>query len=76
MARIYTGLLADDELRPELEAGDTVLFIKPGITLREVEDQVERLGFGDLYVVSSTQGPTGGYSKIIVKPEVPPGKAR
>ena len=49
MNRIYTNPLPDDDLRAELEGGDTICFMGP-IRWQEVERQVERLGFGDLYM--------------------------
>jgi hypothetical protein len=67
MERIYTRLLADAELVAQLEA------YGPTIQWHEAERQVERLGFGDLYIVSSTQGPLGIDSKISLKPDLAAG---
>jgi hypothetical protein len=60
--------LADGELRFQLEAGDTISFVGGEISLQKIERQVERLGFGDLYVVSATQGREGKSTRIQVKP--------
>lgn len=73
MESIYTRPLADDELRPQLEAGSTILFDGQTIQWHEIERQVEHLGFGDLYFVSSTMGPLGNDAKISLKPELTPG---
>ena len=56
MKYVYDRLLTDDELRPHLERGDSVVF--SGITKawQEIEGQVERLGFGDNCAVSRTRG--------------------
>jgi len=69
MQRIHILPLADEELRQQLEAGATVIFDGQTIQWHEIERQVERLGFGNLYVVSATQGPPGDNSKISLKPE-------
>jgi hypothetical protein len=68
MERIYTQPLSDDELRPQLEAMATILFDGQTIQWHEAERQVERLGFGDLYIVSCTQGRSGNDAKISLKP--------
>lgn len=52
MKHVYTKLLSDEELRPHLERGDTVLFKGMPKSWQEIERQVERLGFGDEYSVS------------------------
>jgi hypothetical protein len=71
MQRIHIRPLTDEELRPQLEAGATIYFDGQTIQWQEVERQVERLGFGDLYIVSSTQGPLGNNCKISLKPHLP-----
>ncbi len=73
MQRIHIRPLADEELRPQLEAGATIYFDGQTIQWQEVERQVERLGFGDLYSVSSTQGPLGNNCKISLKPRLAAG---
>ena len=72
MNRIYTNPLPDDDLRAELESGDTICFMGR-IRWQEVERQVERLGFGDVYMVSCTEGPHNVTSKVILRPQSPGG---
>jgi hypothetical protein len=55
MKCVYTRLLSDEELRPHLERGDGIAFKGLGREWEEIERQVERLGFGDTYVVSRTR---------------------
>src|SRR5258708_31554989 len=69
MKRIHNGPLNDDELRPQLEARDVIVFVGKLLGSRDIERQVERLGFGDLYVVSATQKAQCAESKISLKPE-------
>jgi hypothetical protein len=69
MKRIYTKPMTDQELRSALEARDTIFFMGRAIKWQEVERQVERLGFGDSYIVSCTQGQHAAGSKISLKPE-------
>lgn len=54
MKHTYDRLLSDEELRPHLERGDTVLFKAMPKAWHEIERQVERLGYGDDYAVSRT----------------------
>ncbi len=51
-ALTYTQLLQDGQMRAHLEAGDTLVFKGLGREWQQVERQVERLGFGELYLVS------------------------
>jgi hypothetical protein len=60
--------LADAELRPQLEAGDTLSFVGVEISLQSIERQVDRLGFGDLYIVSAMRGRQTQATRIQVKP--------
>ena len=60
---IYTSRLEDHELRTHLENQDTVLFKGLGGEGQEIERQVERLGFGELYVVSQ-RGSREGDTKV------------
>ena len=50
----YTRLLNDQEMSTHLENRDTLLFKGLGREWQQIERQVERLGFGDRYVVSQT----------------------
>ena len=69
MKRTHSAPLTDDELRPLLEARDVISFVGQPLRLEEIERQVERLGFGDLYLVSATQGPHTNGAKISLRPE-------
>jgi hypothetical protein len=60
--------LTDGQLRPRLEARNTLSFIGVEVSLQSIERQVERLGFGDLYIVSATQGRQTAETRIQVKP--------
>jgi hypothetical protein len=69
MNGIHIRGLSDDELRPQLEAGNSLFILDPTLRLREIEQQVERLGFGEEYIVSATQGSGGERAKIRLKPQ-------
>ena len=73
MKCVYTRLLGDEELRPHLERRDTVVFKGTANAWQEIERQVERLGFGDAYVVSRTSkaGATGEEDFTRVSPVHP-----
>jgi len=49
---IYTDLIEDEQLRAHLEKQQTLLFQGLAREWQQIERQVERLGFGDSYVVS------------------------
>lgn len=66
MTHAFTMPLTDAELRPLLEAGEGIAFVGKVARWQQIERQVERLGFGDLYVVTFTQGKHE--PKILVKP--------
>jgi len=70
MKRSHSAPLTDEELRPLLEAREVISFVGQPARLEDIERQVERLGFGDLYVVSATQGPHSSVAKINLRPEV------
>jgi hypothetical protein len=72
MERTHTKPLSDDRLRPELEAGDTVVFRGRNFTWEKVQRQVERLGFGDSYLVIATclSGGRSHDAKIKLRPKV------
>ena len=57
MKHVHTRLLDDDELRPLLERGDTIVFENLGREWEKLERQVERLGCGDTYAVSRGSNP-------------------
>ena len=67
MKHTYTQLLTDDELRPHLEAKDTILFRNITIRWQHIERQVERLGFEERCWVSFTSGKDGDACKVVPK---------
>ncbi|HTL54113.1 MAG TPA: hypothetical protein VL361_00485 [Candidatus Limnocylindrales bacterium] len=69
MKRTHSAPLTDDELRSMLEARDVVSFVGQPVRFEDIERQVERLGFGDLYMVSATQGTHTSVAKINLRPE-------
>ena len=68
MKRIFSQPLTDQELLSVLEVRETIFFMGRTIKWQEVERQVERLGFGDLYIVSCTQRPDATESKVALRP--------
>jgi hypothetical protein len=68
MKRVHTHRLTDEELKSELEAKDTILFMGTDLTWQEVERQLERLGFGDSYIVSVVKGTDYSLARISLRP--------
>ena len=70
--RTHTRSVSDGRLRAELQAGDTVVFKGKNFTWEKVERQVERLGFGDSYLVIATcvSGGSGSDAKIRLSPKL------
>jgi hypothetical protein len=68
MTRTCIMPLADNELRPELEARDTIFFVGGGADWLEIERQVERLGFGEVYVVSFAKARRTNICTVCVRP--------
>ena len=70
MKYTYDRLLSDDELRPHLERGDSLVFKGTSKAWQHIERQVERLGFADDYAVSRTSkaGPAGEQHVTRVSP--------
>jgi hypothetical protein len=64
MKRILVRPVSDNELRAQLEARDTILFVGEQVSWQDIERQVERLGFGELYIVSATQARGTGAPRI------------
>src|SRR5262249_32484405 len=60
---IYTYLLQDDQMRSHLEKQDTLVFKGLAREWQEIERQVERLGFGEVYVVTQ-RGTRAGDTKV------------
>jgi hypothetical protein len=59
-------------MRIYLEGGAVILFQGIGNDWQAVERQIERLGFGDFYVVTRTRGRRGNLTKV--SPLRPPGR--
>lgn len=57
MKRVCSQLLDDDELRPLLERGDTIVFDNLAREWENLERQVERLGYERTYAVSRGSHP-------------------
>ncbi len=68
MIRTHERPLTDEEMRSELEARHVVYIVDQRLRFQEVERQVERLGFGDAYIVSATQRPNAGVANIRLTP--------
>ncbi len=67
MKHTYDRLLSDDELRPHLERGDTLVFTATAKAWQQIERQVERLGFGDDYAVSRTTRPVPSGAQTLTR---------
>lgn len=61
---MFTFILSDDQMRAHLRSGSTLIFKGLERDWQTVERQVERLGFGDLYLVSRTSGRRGDLTKV------------
>ncbi len=46
MKHVYTRLLGDEELRPHLLHGDSIIFTDAVSDWESIERQIDRLGFG------------------------------
>jgi len=68
MVRTSFMPMEDSELRQQLEAKDTIFFVGEDVSLQEIERQVERLGFGELYIVSASHHRQPSATRINVKP--------
>ena len=71
MVRTCRMPMTDSDLRPELEARHTLFFVGDAVNWQTVERQVERLGFGELYIVSAARAAQTGTTRIHVKPVAP-----
>jgi ATP-dependent protease HslVU (ClpYQ) peptidase subunit len=72
MIRTHTTQLTDSELRSELEAWNTVLFVGGVADWVEIDRQVERLGFGELYIVGASKALNDSSFTVSVKPVAVP----
>jgi hypothetical protein len=68
MKRVHAHRVTDEELRAELAAKDTILFMGTELNWQEVEHQVERLGFAESYIVSAVKNERWSLSRISVRP--------
>jgi hypothetical protein len=64
MQYTYNRLLTESELREHLRARHRVVLRIPGIEWHKIEREVERLGFGESFLVSSTNGKRGESCRI------------
>ncbi len=68
MTHRHNRPLSDEELRSELESRHVVYILDQQLRLPEIERQVERLGFGETYIVSATLRPNAALSSIRLAP--------
>lgn len=57
-------MLPDEQMRVHLATGDSLVFEGLAQQWQDVERQVERLGFGELYLVSQRKGIHGDLTKV------------
>jgi hypothetical protein len=60
--------ISDDELVKHLESRNTLSFVGGGVDWHKIERQVERLGFGDLYIVSTARARNMNTSTVSARP--------
>ena len=65
----FDHLLEDAELSPLLEAKHTIVFSDLANESRVIETQVDRLGYGDSYIVSHTKEPPGNETRLTPRPD-------
>ena len=61
----FSYILSDDQMRSHLQSGNTLLFEGLADDWETVERQIERLGFGDTYLVSLVKGRGGDLTKVM-----------
>lgn len=64
LAEPYSHLLSDEQLRAHLERKETVIFKGLSREWQQIERQVERLGFGESYIVTQRKGARGGTIRV------------
>ena len=64
---IYRGLIPDEQMKAHLERRDTLIFNDLSREWQDIERQVERLGFGDLFVVSQ-RASNGRSTRVSAEP--------
>ena len=65
----YKRLLTDEEIRDLLHRNEIIVFDGMSREWQKVEQQIEKLGFGDTYIVSQRKGPRGGSIKAAPRSE-------
>ncbi|HZR19782.1 MAG TPA: hypothetical protein VFE51_21025 [Verrucomicrobiae bacterium] len=60
--------LPDSELRERLATGTSLLFDGSRVDWHEIERQVDRMGFGDCYIVSEAKRGLSDVPTISVRP--------
>jgi len=66
----FDCVLPDDQMREQLQRGETFCFTF-GSKWQEIEQQIERLGFGDDYFVSQIKARRGKMTKVTPVPTKP-----
>jgi hypothetical protein len=69
MKCIHDQGISDAELRSELEARDSIVFMGTDLSMQDIERQVERLGFGEDYIVSEVRSTEWSFGRIRVQPK-------
>jgi hypothetical protein len=68
MKMVITIPLSDESLQEHLDCGDTILFAGVSVDWHEIERRVERLCFGEAYIVCAAQGGHRKGPTVSVKP--------
>jgi hypothetical protein len=69
MTRTFILPIGDDDLRQHLKARDTLFFVgQPHVLKEQIQQQLERLGFGSSYNVSATPWQHSDSATIRVEP--------
>ena len=62
--QVFSFFLSDEQMRAHLKNGSTLIFKGLEHEWQAIERQVERLGFGETYLVTQISGPHGGFTKV------------
>jgi hypothetical protein len=65
----FDHLLNDAELRPLLEARHEILFQGLASEEQVIQEQIDRLDYGDSYIVLVTKQPPGNCTKLMPRPD-------
>ena len=60
----YAASLQNDQLRAHLANKDTLVFDYRAGSWQQIEKQIERLGFGESYIVAVLIGRRGRFTKV------------